>query len=81
VCVIIRWRWQGGWCLNKSVVSIACSMIPMDDLVLFTHGIWSNLRSNPCVAASLSTNLKAWHCFPRLHSYILHLQHTHLKMY
>lgn len=21
VCVIIRWRWEGGWCLNKSVVS------------------------------------------------------------
>lgn len=21
VCVIIRWRWEGGWCFNKSVVS------------------------------------------------------------
>ncbi len=39
------------------------------------HGIRSNLRSNPCVSASLSTNLKVWHCFPRLHSYIIYLQH------
>ncbi len=63
--------------MNKSVVSIACSMIPIDDLVLFMS--WNLIRleiKSLCSSFTLNKPEGMTHCFPRLHSYILHLQHT-----
>jgi hypothetical protein len=66
--------------LNKSVVSIACSMIPMDDLVLFTS--WNSIKLEiKSLCSSFTLNKpEGMTLFPRLHSYILHLQHTFEKV-